>query len=38
MEHGETVRFEVLQEAWSLVRDKQRFQQYVYRALREHLG
>lgn len=38
VEQGEVLEFEVLQEAWSLVRDKTRFQQYVYRALREHLS
>ena len=38
MERGEMVGFEVLQETWSLVGDKKRFQQYVYRALREHLS
>lgn len=37
-ERGEIVEFEVLHEAWSLVKDKTRFQQYVYRALRAHLG
>jgi hypothetical protein len=38
MEQGKTVSFEVLQEAWSLVRDKTKFQQYVYRSLHEHIG
>ena len=38
MKQGEMVGFEVLQETWSLVGDKKRFQQYVYRALREHLS
>ena len=38
LDQGEVVEFEVLHEAWSLVSDKTRFQQYVYRAVREHLG
>jgi len=38
IERGKTVSFEVLQEAWSLVGDKTKFQQYVYRSLHEQLG
>ena len=38
IEQGKTVSFEVLKEAWSLVGDKTKFQQYVYRSLHEHLG
>ena len=38
MAEGEPVRFEVLQETWSLVRDKAAFERYVADAVRGYLG
>lgn len=35
---GETVRFEILQKVWSLVRDRPRFDDYVRQAIVEYLG
>jgi hypothetical protein len=38
MGEGKPVRFEVLKEAWSLVRDKTAFEQYIADAVRGYLG
>jgi len=38
MQGGKPARFEVLKEAWSLVRDKPAFDQYVLDAVRGYLG
>ena len=38
MQDGKQVRFEVLKEAWSLVRDQAAFDQYVLEAVRDYLG
>jgi len=38
MSEGEPVKFEVLNKAWSLVRDKLGFQQYVNESVRSFLG
>jgi thiol-disulfide isomerase/thioredoxin len=38
MSKGKPVRFEVLQKAWSLVRDKPGFDQYVHRSLLDYMG
>ena len=38
MQGDEQVRFDVLQDAWSLARDEWRFQKYVHESLLEYLG
>lgn len=38
MQGGEQVRFDVLQDAWSLARDVWRFQNYVHKSVLDFLG
>jgi hypothetical protein len=38
MQGDEQVRFDVLQDAWSLARDEWRFQKYVHKSVLDYLG